>query len=359
MATLRKRKKKEGGYVYFIDFYFNDRRHRISTKTDNLHTANLILKDIEARISKGTFQVEDVQPEKKVYFKDFIREYLEYSKSRKAEATWRADKRALKALYGICGNRTLASIDKKLIDRFLGDRVKKLRKTSVNIDLRHIKASLSKAVDWGYINENPAKGIRPLPVPTSAPRFFTETQLSLILGAIDFDPLKEIMIFAVNTGVRIGELINIKWTDVDFAGMRVRISHKEDFRTKSGRERTIPLNEAAYDVLSRLERKGEYVFCRWDGEKRDKHFISRRFKKCLRKVDLGEGFSFHSLRHTFASHLVQKGVSLYIVSKLLGHSNLKTTEIYAHLAPEKYHDVVGLLSSKGESEVLNMRIKRA
>jgi hypothetical protein len=96
-------------------------------------------------------------------------------------------------------------------------------------------------------------------------------------------------------------------------------------------------------VLAGMERKDETIFSRLDGLKRDKHFICRSFKKALRKAGLGDGYSFHSLRHTFASQLVQKGISLYMVQKLMGHANIKTTEIYAYIAPEKFHGVVGVL----------------
>jgi site-specific recombinase XerD len=79
--------------------------------------------------------------------------------------------------------------------------------------------------------------------------------------------------------------------------------------------------------------------------------VSKKFKKYIREVGLVEQFTFHSLRHTFASHLVQKGVSLYIVSKLLGHSDMKTTEIYAHLAPETFLDVVNILNFQKKPEI--------
>ena len=74
-----------------------------------------------------------------------------------------------------------------------------------------------------------------------------------------------------------------------------------------------------------------------------KVFICRSFKKALREAELGDGHCFHSLRHTFASQLVQKGISLYMVQKLMGHANIKTTEIYVYLAPEKFHGIVGEL----------------
>jgi site-specific recombinase XerD len=125
--------------------------------------------------------------------------------------------------------------------------------------------------------------------------------------------------------------------------MTIRISNKDDFKTKSKKERTIALNETAYNVLARMKRKDEYFFSRLDGLKRDKHFICRSFKKALVKAGLGDGYCFHSLRHTFASQLVQKGISLYMVQKLMGHANIRTTKIYAYLAPEKFHGVVGVL----------------
>ena len=169
------------------------------------------------------------------------------------------------------------------------------------------------------------------------------------------------MLFTANTGVRVSDLVNIAWSDVDFHNMTVRIFNKDDFQTKTKRERTIPLNETAYDVLSGFVRNSEYVFCRMDRQKRDKHFICRSFKAAVRKAGLGEDFSFHSLRHTFASILVQKGISLYMVQKLLGHSNIKITEIYAYLASEKRHDVVAVLDLRGadkqDKEVVILKLQ--
>jgi integrase len=347
MATLRKRLISRGRFYWEIDFCYQGRRFRKCTKTSDLKVAKTIQKEIEARIARGSFKIEEVEPQKKVFLKEFIQEFLEYSQSRKAYTTFQRDRLVFKGFLAFTGDISLDSIDKRLVDQFLQERVKLLKKTTVNIDLRHLKAAFSKSVEWGYIQINPVKGLKPISIPQSAPKYFTELQFQKVLNAIDFAPLKEIVVFAANTGVRISELINLAWTDVNFNNMTIRISNKDDFETKSKRERTIPLNETAYDVLSGIERKGDYIFSRLDGQKRDKHFISRSFKKCLKKAGLGEGYSFHSLRHTFASQLVQKGISLYMVQKLMGHANIKTTEIYAYLAPETFHNIVGVLQLDG------------
>jgi site-specific recombinase XerD len=83
------------------------------------------------------------------------------------------------------------------------------------------------------------------------------------------------------------------------------------------------LNESAFEALQDFQ--GFPGYCN--------HRISRCFKTAVRKAGINENIHFHSLRHTFASWLVQKGVSLYEVSRLLGHTNIKTTQIYSHLAP--------------------------
>jgi integrase len=352
MSTLRKRARKEGGFYWELDFYYLGRRFRKSTKTSDQKVAKDIQKEIEARIARGSFKIEEIRPQKKVFLKDFIKEFLNYSQSRKAYSTFQRDRLVLKGFYAFTGDCSLDSIDTRLIDQFLQMRVKKLRRTTVNIDLRHLKAFFSKALEWGYVQTNPVKGLRPFSVPQTAPKYLNELQFRRVLDAIKSQHLKEIVLFAANTGVRVSELINIAWSDVDFHAMTVRICNKDDFQTKTKRERTIPLNETAYDVLSGLERKGEYIFCRKDGIKRDKHYVCRAFKAALRNAGLGEGYSFHSLRHTFASLLVQKGISLYMVQKLLGHSNIKTTEIYAYLAPEKRHDVVAVLSLHGDEKIV-------
>ncbi|OVE79286.1 hypothetical protein BVY01_02910 [bacterium I07] len=342
MATLWKRKKK-GGFVYMIDFYYGGKRIQRSAKTDDRQTAKLILKDIEARVAKGSFNIEDIKPRKKVFLNDFIKEYLSFSKSHKAYMTWMREKLVLKMFRNFAGNIPLAAIDRKLLDEYMQERIKSLSRASVNIDLRHMKAALTKAVEWQYLLKNPAKGIKPLSIPQNAPKFFTEQQMGLINQNIQAEHISQIVLFAVNTGVRIGELVNIRWQDIDLDKKTIRIAQTIEHQTKSKRERTIPMNTAVYNLIEGMERRGDYVFCRLDGRKRQCHYISWSFKKMLRKVGLEEQYSFHSLRHTFASQLVQKGVAIYHVSKLLGHSNIKTTEIYAHLAPENLHEVVKLL----------------
>ncbi len=175
------------------------------------------------------------------------------------------------------------------------------------------------------------------------PRFLTDEQINKLLEVIDKQWFREIFLFAIHTGLRRGEIVNAKWNNIDFDNSALKVSQDKNFTTKSKRERIVPLNNTIFNLLITMKRTSEYVFCNEAGNKRDDDKLSKEFKKCLVKAELDISFRFHDLRHTFASHLVQKGVSLYILSKLLGHSDIKTTEIYAHLAPQAFHDVVRLL----------------
>ena len=92
-----------------------------------------------------------------------------------------------------------------------------------------------------------------------------------------------------------------------------------------------------------VKKPNEFIFYRKPGVKLNSDFISKQFKKAIRKAELSEEIHFHSLRHSFASALVQRGVSLYAVKELLGHENIKTTQIYSHLQKENLMEAVNLL----------------
>lgn len=344
MAKVKKSKAKK--WTYLVDFEVNGKRYVRSTRTQDRKTAELALKEIEVQIAKGFFDKEEFRQKKAVSYEEFVQEYLEYSSKRKARKTYLRDRLTFKNFEKFVGAPSLRSIGRKLADDYVNHRVDSVSKSTVNLELRHLKAAFTVAVKWGYVDQNPFKGVKPLVLPQRAPSFFTEEQLQSILKRIEEHWLRNVVLFAARTGVRIGELVNIEWTDVDFDNAEISIRNKKDFTTKSKKERTIPFKDEVFGVLTGISRTGNYVFESRCGGRKSSARISKLFTKYLREAGYGKEFIFHSLRHTFASHLVQKGVSLYIVSKLLGHSNIKTTEVYAHLSPETFHDAVSLLGAQ-------------
>ena len=146
--------------------------------------------------------------------------------------------------------------------------------------------------------------------------------------------------------MRKGELINLTWKNVNLkkGEETITVISSDEFRTKTGKKRTIPLKEEAVKILK--EQKGKnikYVFISREGKKIHPKKPYHAIKKALEKANL-EG-DVHELRHTMASHAVMKGVSIYEVKELLGHQDIKTTMIYAHLSPTTLRSAIDKLES--------------
>jgi len=129
----------------------------------------------------------------------------------------------------------------------------------------------------------------------------------------------------------------MKWGDIDFSNVKIRVRNTESFSTKSKKERNVPLHPKLAAILSLRTQidHSPFVFLRPDMKLIDPHTANDKFREYCRLAGLDERFHFHTLRHTFASHLAMSGVSLYFIQKILGHQSIETTtRIYAHLQPE-------------------------
>jgi len=162
---------------------------------------------------------------------------------------------------------------------------------------------------------------------------------------VEHQDLKDLFRFAVNTGLRQMELLNLEWRQINFKDKYLILDNSSHI-TKSKKIRTIPLNVVALQILTERERskRGDLVFT-LDDKRITQSFISHKFKKIVKKSGLNPKLNFHSLRHTFASWLVQKGVNIFEVSKLLGHSDIRVTEIYSHLRAEDLLNSVNRLNN--------------
>ena len=136
------------------------------------------------------------------------------------------------------------------------------------------------------------------------------------------------------TGMRLAEITNLKWTQIDFGKMQIEIIQRDDFHTKTGKSRNVPMHTTVLEILKRRSLKQNiYVFGKSNGYKYTESFVSHYFRTYRMKVGLPKEFHFHSLRHTCASLLVNSGVSIYTVKEILGHASVLTTQIYSHMAP--------------------------
>ena len=312
--------------IYHMVFYLDGKKKFKSTKTTDKRLAEKIAKKIEADIIMDKFGLP-INTGKKNTLKDFIEKYLEYSKANKAPGTYEIDKYALNLFLDTIGDKNLKNITVLDCEKFKIERAKTVGKTTVNIDLRSLKSAFSSAKKWGLVNENPFKDIKQFKIQESnIPKYLTKKQIDKLLETIEDEKFKNIVLFYLYTGCRRNEALDLKWSDMDFRHKKVT------FRiTKAGKSRTVPINKKLYEILKNMSNgksKEEKVF------NYRPLYITQKFKKHLRKINVDFNKSIHILRSTFASHLVMNGVDIYTVQKLLGHSDISITAIYSHLAPD-------------------------
>ncbi|MDD8019255.1 MAG: tyrosine-type recombinase/integrase [Bacteroidota bacterium] len=295
-----------------------------------------------------SFKTSKVVKPKVISFIDFKKEFLQFADVNYRKGTAKIFRLSLTMFEKIIGNLPLASITPLHWDKYKAERLKTITNgnpispVTINIDLRSLRSAFNTALRWKLIESNPFSKQPFCSVPEQAPVFFTRADFQKLIDTVKEGWLKEMIIFATLTGMRRGEILNLQWSDIDLSRKTITIQSNLNFKTKQGKRRTIPLNDTAVYILQQkaIKTVTDYVFT-LNGKPIFSDWLSHKFKfyvyECKFKEDR---LHFHSLRHTFASWLVQDGVSLYEVQKLLGHSNIAVTQVYSHLQPEQLHNTV-------------------
>ncbi len=325
--------KSRRGYYYI--WYTDDRgkRRKVSTRCRLKTDALKALMDFKALTARRGSSVMLGQ---------FIQDFHRYATATYSPATVDMYDRTLGLFKEKASDRLLSTITPRHVDDYKVWRLGSIKPVSVNIELRTVKAALNTAIRWKLLDANPCDQVHQLAVPEEAPVYFRRGEFEALLSVIKEVWFKEVVVFAVLTGMRRGEILNLRWGQVDLANRVVHVQSTGTFKTKQGKRRVIPLSDSALLILhSRVgSSPSPYVFS-LNGKKIFDDWVTRLFKRYVRMARLGDDrLHFHSVRHSFASWLVQGGVSLFEIQKLLGHSNISVTQVYAHLAPSQLHETV-------------------
>ncbi len=238
--------------------------------------------------------------------------------------------------------RLLVQITKKNVEEFKA-YIMQLAPKGFPVYLRTLKAAFNIALEWGHISSNPFQKVKFKKSQQTKLVFIDQIEFQSILKNTESEKMKSIFIFAFNTGCRLGEIVNIRWQNIDLDEKIITIGD-DKFKTKSNKQRIIPISK---DLLESLKNdrviynaEDVYVFSKENGFPYDGNYVSRYFKKSCRKAQLNEDIHFHTLRHSFASHLAIKGVPIITIKELLGHSSIVTTEIYSHVNLKSLQDAI-------------------
>jgi len=330
--------KKANGY-YYVQFELDGQRRQKSTREKTKTEALKFLTDFRENVKKR---------HTRLLLSEFIQQFCKLRAPALRQTTLkRIYLPAFKSFQSVCGDRYLSAYTLRDVETFKAERHQTCASTTVNIQFRTLRAAFGKALEWGYLVENPFSKSRPLSVPQQPPAYLRKEEFQRLINIVEVPVLRDLFIFAALTGLRQGEILNLEWSHVDLDQRLIYVANTEWFVTKSGKCRIVPMSDAVFSLLER--RKISESFCRHvfhsRGAQLKQSYVEHRFKYYVRKLALNERVKFHSLRHTFATWLAKEGVSIYEIQKLLGHSDVRVTEVYAHLATAELHHAVDKLSA--------------
>ncbi|MFH1823770.1 MAG: tyrosine-type recombinase/integrase [Candidatus Firestonebacteria bacterium] len=327
------RRRKDGKlYMDFRDGF--GRRIRESVSTDDIKLARQILNKREVEVLEGKYF--DKRKNEKIKFKDFANEVLEYLlKRRKAKGFF---KERIKQLNEYFGEMFLYEITPRFIVSYQNDRVDidKVSQGTVNRDLSVLRRIYNLGIKWGKISHNPVNFVEFYKESSGRVRFLTKEEIERLLANC-YGYLKDIVKIALLTGMRKGEMLGLKMTNIDFNNNLIILD-----KTKNDEIREIPMSREVREILWRLcasKRKKDFIFVTKGKKRYSRNGVRTAFGTALSNAGI-DNFRFHDLRHTFASHLVMSGVDIVTVQKLLGHKDIKMTMRYSHLAPKFKQDAI-------------------
>ncbi len=325
--------KRTNGIYYIKYFDESGSEKRVSTKQKKKSEAIKFLTTFRKEIDRKSFPPE-------ISFTKQKELYLNYCESNFSKSYYTIMKGTLEAFF----NGDPQHVKKSDVESFITNKLIKGKLYAAHQDYRNLRTFFNWSMLNDYIKSSPMEKMKPPKLPQKRPAWITAKQLETILSKEPKQQLRDIYSLLFYTGLRANELLTLNWENIDLENKQIHIVNQRDFRTKTLKERTVPLNGKAFELISMQPTKeiGGLLFIK-NSVKINVDYVSKKFKKAVLETNIDKSIHLHSLRHSFASNLIRMGNSIYKVSKLLGHERLATTEIYSHLQPNDLVDTVNSL----------------
>ncbi len=349
---------------WLADFYFLGKRYRLKSPENSKKGAIAYERLIINKLMEGNGLIK--QPKEKIMptFLDFSQKWLDcYVKTNNKLSEQMHKKSVFNAhLNPFFGKLPLSEITNQKIEEFKAEKMKSgLKAKTINNIIAILAKCLATAEEWGVIEKTPKT--KRLKVPPSEYDFLTKEEEDALITSAD-GVWREMIIVAVDAGLRLGEISALNWSAVDFEKNEITV--KESFTVKkisapkSNKKRHIPMTDRVYQTLFARKEKTGYIFTIDRGQP----LLQNRCLNNLHKICQEAGIrqiKWHTLRHTFASRLISKGASVKAVQELLGHSDIKTTMRYAHLEKNVLSETIKILdglSTFGHSMGIGIKDKK-
>lgn len=310
-------------------------------------------REIERERRKQEQVEKNIQEKENVTFGEiFTKQYLPIQRQNKRKNACGTEQSLFKLWIGpIIDTLPLKSISPvhlEEIKKHMADAGRAPRTINYALSLIRQLYNFSKGIG-SYSGDCPVSKVKIPRNDNRRQRFLTHVEAELILNALKEKSLDchDMTLLSLHCGLRAGEVFSLAWADVNLEKGTLFLRD-----TKSGRNRHAYMTTAVKDMLTvrQQNRESDKVFIAITGGQVDR--ISKTFSRVVDELGLNAGINdprhkivFHSCRHTFASWLVESGVSLYIVQKLLGHENISQTARYSHLSQDTLQEAVRILEN--------------
>ncbi len=320
---------------------------RKSTGTDSFREAETQLIGEKKAVREG--KLSDIVKIRNHTFFELRDAYLPWMRGRHRSADSKAYR--ITQLAAHFGDLPLRRFGTAIVEQYQSKLLKDgLKPSSCNKNVSLLKAMFAKAEEWAMVEEETLKRVRRVKLLKEAAgrlRFLSVEEMQSLVSVCD-EHLRPIVVTALHTGMRRGELLGLRWEQIDLQHGFITLTE-----TKNGEGRQIPIDQTLRETINRLPRR----FVEKDGKRELLPYVfhdaktlkpyasvKHSFTSALKRSGISD-FHFHDLRHTFASQLAMAGVDLATIKELLGHKTIAMTLRYAHLAPAHRTKAVSILDS--------------
>ena len=331
------------GKSWYYDFLYRGERYTGCIGPVSKTVAKEIMAKKKAEAVEGRYELPSKKPTPRL--EEFVEEYFAYYRANRRPRSVIRHETSWHAIQPHLGGMRLDEISPFDLERYRRQRKQMERSdVTINRELAFLRHCYTMAITWGKATENPVKKVRFARENNGRIRMLSLDEESRLLAHCG-PQLRPIVLTALHTGFRKSELLSLTWGDIDF---RRRVITVRAAYAKNGEARSIPMNDVLTIALKAIRMNATLdgvVFCSRNGTPY-KSFRSA-FEKAVQKGGLID-FTFHDLRHTFASRLVMSGVDLPTVKELLGHKDISMALRYTHLSTDHKQHAVRLLEQFGE-----------
>src|SRR5438552_6930309 len=311
------------GHSWCVGFTVNGRRVR-ETVGSNKKVAEKVLSLRMTQVLENRYFPPNRQLGR-IPFKDFAQMYLE--RAGPLLKSIRTERNRVLAWAREFGSRPLGQITRAEIEAWRRERMSKCRPATINRDLSRLRHMLNLAVEWELLEESPMQGIKFLRENNARTRYLSLEESQRLIASCMAPHIRALVSVALHSGMRLGEILNLRWRDLDFASGFILVRD-----SKNGESRHVPMDTILFALFRAYPRRvgADLVFSSSSGGR----IVDVRtgFLNSCKRAGIAD-LHFHDLRHTFASQFVMAGGDLYILKEILGHKSLAMTTRYSHLSP--------------------------